>query len=80
MQSVFFEWKLIFQYYMARFVVKFGHREEMCLTYNEIELHVDNVDMILSSLLYTIGRVYVITQREDNLHFDLPSFCISTMI
>lgn len=57
MRSVFFEWKFLFQYYMARFVAKVGHQGGMCLTYNEIELHVDNVDTILSSLLYTIGRV-----------------------
>ena len=71
MRFVFFEWTPIFQHDMASLGAKVGHREELCLTYDEIGLRVHNVDMILSSLLHTIGKVYVITQREDNLHFDL---------
>ena len=39
--------------------------------YDEIELHAQNIDLILGLIFYTIGRAFVSTQTEDKLHFDL---------
>ena len=41
------------------------------MSYDEIELHAQNIDLILGLIIYTIRRAFVSTQTEENLHFDL---------
>ena len=46
-------WTPIFEWYMVRFVLKKGHREDMC--YDKIGLCDLNIYSILSSIVGTIG-------------------------
>jgi hypothetical protein len=49
--------KPLFGWYIARLVVEYGHRKEIC--YDEIELSAQSIDTILISIINTIGRTYV---------------------
>lgn len=58
---------------MVRIVVKNGHLKDMCS--DEIGLCARNIGS-LGSIMDTIGRVYMITQEKENLHFGLLQFRI----
>ena len=55
---------------ITRRPVKNGHQNFMC--YNEIELHAQNIDTNLGSVVNIIGRAYV--KEKENLHFDLLQY------
>ena len=55
-----FLWTPLFEWCMARIVVKNGHQKDTC--YNEIGLCAQHISTILGSLVNnTIGRMYLIT-------------------
>lgn len=56
----FSELEPIFEWYMARLIVKKGHQN---VSHNEIKLCAQNVVTILGSIVSTIGRAHTIIKR-----------------
>ena len=56
----------------GKLVVRNKHQKDMCC--NEIGPCVQNMDIILVSIVNPIGRAYVIFKEKENFHFDLLYF------
>lgn len=52
-------WTPTFEWLVATLVVKYGHQIDTC--YNKIELCVQNLDILLSSIVNTVDKAYAIT-------------------
>lgn len=70
---------VVFQWYVARLVVKNGHEKDMCT--NEIGLFAQNKDAILVSIVNTMGRGLCANMVRKRI-FTLESYklCIPTPI
>lgn len=55
---------------MARFVVKNGHKIDTC--FDEFGLCAQNIDTILDSIVYTIGRAFVINWKRKRIFSFIP--------
>jgi hypothetical protein len=64
-------WTLTFEWYMARLVITYGHYRDMC--YDEVEYVLKSVDIILGSIVNTVGRVSDRLKRSGILTWTLNS-------
>jgi hypothetical protein len=67
MWSLFVNHAPIFGWYMERLVVKNGH-QNTCVTYNDI-ICARNVNIILGSIVNTLGRISMTILRERKISF-----------